>query len=143
MDFKFTGTRDEDNPTDVKDALAVGLVMVDEETTFVHATPVPIKEVTGYLVEEACRVLMLMQPRVFLRTDTEPVMISLRKKVQGIRKLRNLDTEIQDVSPDEHQGLTVRNLSRTLVHEAEMKAKVKMKSESTSLLNRFVVSRST
>ena len=50
---------------------------------------------------------MLMNPKVILRTDTEPVMTSLRKKVQGIRKLKNLDTELQDVSPDEHEGFQV------------------------------------
>ena len=65
-------------------------------------------------------------------------MISLRKKVQGIRKMKNLDTEVQDVAPDEHQGLqverwvqTVRNLSKTLVYGVESKAKVKITSEST------------
>ena len=32
MDFKFTGTRDEDNAKDPKDTLAISLVMVDQET---------------------------------------------------------------------------------------------------------------
>ena len=59
--------------------------MVDQETKFVLAIPVPNKEVTGFLVEEVCRVLMLMNPRVILRTDTDPV--SLRKKVQGRRQI--------------------------------------------------------
>ena len=76
--------------------------------------------------------------------------------MQGIRKMKNLDTEVQDVAPDEHQGLqverwvqTVRNLSKTLVYGVESKAKVKITSESTLypwaarhaafLLNRFVV----
>ena len=104
MDFKFTGTRDEENAKDVKDALCISLVMVDQESKFVHAIPVPSKEVTGYLVEEVCRVLMLMEKKVILRTDTEPAMLSLRNKVQLIRKMNNLETEIQDVSPDEHQG---------------------------------------
>ena len=70
--------------------------------------------------------------------------------------MKNLDTEVQDVAPDEHQGLqverwvqTVRNLSKTLVYGVESKAKVKITSESTLypwaarhaafLLNRFVV----
>ena len=70
--------------------------------------------------------------------------------------MKNLDTEVQDVAPDEHQGLqverwvqTVRNLSKTLVHGVESEAKVKITSESTLypwaarhaafLLNRFVV----
>ena len=83
-------------------------------------------------------------------------MLSLRSKVQAIRKMNNLETEIQDVSPDEHQGLqverwvqTVRNLSKTLVYAAEKEANVKITSESTLypwlarhacfLLNRFVV----
>ena len=48
---------------DVKDALCISLVMVDQKTKFVHAIPVQSKEVTNYLVEEVCRVLMLMQPR--------------------------------------------------------------------------------
>ena len=156
MDFKFTGTRDEENAKDVKDALCISLVMVDQESKFVHAIPVPSKEVTGYLVEEVCRVLMLMEKKVILRTDTEPAMLSLRNKVQLIRKMNNLETEIQDVSPDEHQGLqverwvqTVRNLSKTLVYAAEKEANVKITSESTLypwlarhacfLLNRFVV----
>ena len=156
MDFKFTGTRDEENAKDVKDALCVSLVMVDQESKFVHAIPVPSKEVTSYLVEEVCRVLMLMEKKVILRTDTEPAMLSLRSKVQVIRKMNNLETEIQDVSPDEHQGLqverwvqTVRNLSKTLVYAAEKEANVKITSESTLypwlarhacfLLNRFVV----
>ena len=46
MDFKFTGTRDEVNPKDSKDTLAISLVMVDQETKFVHAIPVPTKEAT-------------------------------------------------------------------------------------------------
>ena len=136
--------------------LCVSLVMVDQESKFVHAIPVPPKEVTSYLVEEVCRVLMLMEKKVILRTDTEPAMLSLRNKVQLIRKMNKLETEIQDVSPDEHQGLqverwvqTVRNLSKTLVYAAEKEAKVKITSESTLypwlarhacfLLNRFVV----
>ena len=99
---------------------------------------------------------MLMEKKVILRTDAEPAMLSLRNKVQLIRKMNNLETEIQDVSPDEHQGLpverwvqTVRNLSKTLVYAAEKEAKVKITSESTLypglarhscfLLNRFVV----
>ena len=156
MDFKFTGTRDEENAKEVKDALCISLVMVDQESKFVHAIPVPSKEVTSYLVEEVCRVLMLMEKKVILRTDTEPAMLSLRTKVQMIRKMNNLETEIQDVSPDEHQGLqverwvqTVRNLSKTLVYAAEKQANVKITSESTLypwlarhacfLLNRFVV----
>ena len=133
--------------------------MVDQESKFVHAIPVPSKEVTSYLVEEVCRVLMLMQKKVILRTDTEPAMLSLRSKVQAIRKMNNLETletEIQDVSPGEHQGLqverwvqTVTNLSKTLVYAAEKEANVKITSESTLypwlarhacfLLNRFVV----
>ena len=55
-------------------------------------------------------------------------MLSLRSKVQAIRKMNNLKTEIHDVSPDEHQELqverwvqTVRNLSKTLVYAAERK----------------------
>ena len=156
MDFKFTGTRDEENAKDVKDALCISLVMVDQESKFVHAIPVPSKEVTSYLVEEVCRVLMLMEKKVILRTDTEPAMLALRNKVQLIRKMNKLETEIQDVSPDEHQGLqverwvqTVRNLSKTLVYAAEKQANVKITSESTLypwlarhacfLLNRFVV----
>ncbi|CAE7658644.1 unnamed protein product, partial [Symbiodinium sp. KB8] len=156
MDFKFTGTRDEENTKDPKDTVAISLVMVDQETKFVHVIPVPTKEATSYLVEEVCRVLMLLNSKVILRTDTEPAMISLRKKVQGIRKLKKLETEIQDVSPDAHEGLqverwvqTVRNLSKTLVYHAETEAKVKITSECTLypwaarhagfLLNRFVV----
>ena len=61
MDFKFTGTRDEENAKDVKDALCISLVMVDQESKFVHAIPVPSKEVMSYLVEEVCCVLMLME----------------------------------------------------------------------------------
>ena len=156
MDFKFTGTRDEENKKDSQDALTIGLAMVDQATKFVHVIPVPSKEATAYLVEEVCRVLMLLISKVILRTDTEPAMISLRKKVHGIRKMNNLDTEIQDVAPDEHQGLqverwvqTVRNLSKTMVYGVESEAKVKITSESTLypwaakhaafLLNRFVV----
>ena len=99
---------------------------------------------------------MLLNSKVILRTDTEPAMISLRRKVQGIRKLKKLETEIQDVAPDAHEGLqverwvqTVRNLSKTLVYHAETEAKVKITSECTLypwaarhagfLLNRFVV----
>ena len=80
MDFKFTGTRDEENTKDVKDALCISLVMVDQESKFVHAIPVPSKEVTSYLVEEVCHALMLMEKKVILRTDTEPSMLSLRNK---------------------------------------------------------------
>ena len=134
MDFKFTGTRDEEDAKEVKDALCISLVMVDRESKFVHAIPVPSKEVTSYLVEEACRVLMLMEKKVILRTDTEPAMLSLRHKVQLIRKMNNLETEIQGVSPDEHQGLqverwvqTVRNLSETLVYAAEKKATARLR----------------
>ena len=99
---------------------------------------------------------MLLNSKVILRTDTEPAMVSLKRKVQGIRKMKNLETEIQDVAPDEHQGLqverwvqTVRNLSKTLVYGVESEAEVKITSESTLypwaarhaafLLNRFVV----
>ena len=99
---------------------------------------------------------MLLNPKVILRTDTEPAMIPLRRKIQGIRKLQKLETEVQNVAPDEHEGLqverwvqTVRNLSKTLVYQAETKAKVKIASESTLypwaarhsafLLNTFVV----
>ena len=140
----------------MKKTRRIGLVMVDQATKFVHVIPVPSKEATAYLVEEVCRVLMLLNSKVILRTDTEPAMISLRKKVQGIRKMNKLDTEIQDVAPDEHQGLqverwvqTVRNLSKTLVYGVESEAKAKITSESTLypwaakhaafLLNRFVV----
>ena len=98
MDFNFTGTRDEENAKDVKDALCISLVMVDQESKFVHAIPVPSKEVTSYLVEEVCRVLTLMEKKVILRTDTEPAMLSLRSKVQAIRKMNNLETQTQDVS---------------------------------------------
>ena len=72
MDFKFTGTRDEENTKDPKDTLAISLVMVDQETKFVHVIPVPMKEATSYLVEEVCRVLMLLNPKVILRTETKP-----------------------------------------------------------------------
>ena len=130
MDFKFTGTRDEENAKDVKDALCISLVMVDQESKFFHAIPVPSKEVTSYLVEEVCRVLMLMEKKVILRTDTEPSMLLLRNKVQLIRKMNKLEAEIQDVSPDERQGLqverwvqTVRNLSKTLVYSSEKRSK--------------------
>ena len=51
MDFKFTGTRDEENAKDLKDALCISLITVDQETKFAHAIPVPSKEVTRYLVE--------------------------------------------------------------------------------------------
>ena len=64
--------------TQVKAALCISLVMVDQESKFVHAIPGPPKEVTSYLVEEVCRVLMLMENKVILRTDTEPAMLSLR-----------------------------------------------------------------
>ncbi|CAE7208752.1 unnamed protein product [Symbiodinium microadriaticum] len=141
MDFKFTGTRDEDNAKDPKDTLAISLVMVDQETKFVHMIPVPTKEATSYLVEEVCRVLMLLNSKVILRTDTEPAMISLRRKVQGIRKLKKLETEVQDVAPDAHEGMqaerwvqTVRNLSKTLVCHAETEAKVKITSASECTL---------
>ena len=40
MDFKFTGTRDEENAKDGKDALTIGLVMVDQATKFVPVIPV-------------------------------------------------------------------------------------------------------
>ena len=76
MDFKFTGTRDEENAKDVKDALCISLVMVDQESKFVHAITVPSKEVTSYLVEEVCRVLMLMEKQIILRTDTEGSWVS-------------------------------------------------------------------
>ena len=94
MDFKFTGTRDEENAKDVKDALCISLVMVDQESKFVHAIPVPSKEVTSYLVEEVCRVLMLMEKKVILRTDTEPAMLAKVKVVQRLGKARaNSETE--------------------------------------------------
>ena len=57
MDFKFTGTRDEENTKDKKDALTIGLVMVDQATKFVPVIPVASKEATPYLVEEVCRVV--------------------------------------------------------------------------------------
>ena len=129
MDFKFTGTRDEENKKDSKDALTIGLVMVDQATKFVHVIPAPSNQATSYLVEEVCRVLMLLNSKVILRNDTEPAMISSRKKVQGIRKMNNLDTAFQDVAPDEHQGLqerwvqTVRNVSKTLIYGVESEAK--------------------
>ena len=69
---------------------------------------------------------MLFEKKVILRTDTEPAMISLRRKVELIRKKQGLETEIQDVAPDQHQGLqverwvqTVRNLSKTLIYAVE------------------------
>ena len=151
MDLKFTGTRDEENATEVKDALAISLVMVDQETKCAHAIPVPSKEVTNYLVEEVCRVLMLLSAKVILRTDTEPSMMLLRRKVQLVRKANNLETELQDVSPDVHQGLQVERwvLSKTLIYGAGLRAKVKITPESTLypwvakhasfLLNGFVV----
>ena len=40
MDFKFTGTRDEENKKESKDALTIGLVMVDQATKFVRVIPV-------------------------------------------------------------------------------------------------------
>ena len=107
MDFKFTRTIDEENAKNVKDAFCISLVMLDQESKFVYAILVPSKEVTGYLVEEVCRALMLLEKKVILRTDTEPSMLALRNKVQLVRKMNNLETEIQDVSPDEHQGLQV------------------------------------
>ena len=70
MDFKFTGTRDEENAKYVKDAPCISLVMVDQEPKFVRVIPVPSKEVTKYLIEEICRVLMLFEKKVILRTDT-------------------------------------------------------------------------
>ena len=99
---------------------------------------------------------MLLQPRIILRTDTEPAMILLRRKSQLIRKMNNLTTELQDTSPDVHEGLqverwvqTVRNLAQTLVYEVEKQVCAKITSESTLypwsarhasfLLNRFVV----
>ena len=63
-DFKFTGTRDEEKADEVKDALAISLVMVDQETVYVHAIPLPSKEVASYLVEEVCRVLTLLSGKV-------------------------------------------------------------------------------
>ena len=94
--------------------------MVDQESKFAHTIPVPSKEVTSFPVEEVCRVLMLMEKKVILRTDTEPAMLSLRNKVQLIRKMNNLETEILDVSPDEHQVerwvRAVTNFSKTLVY---------------------------
>ena len=61
-----------------------------------------------------------------------------RRKVQLVRKANNLEAELQDVSPDVHQGLqverwvqTVRNPSKTLIYGAELQAKVKITSEST------------
>ena len=114
-------------------------VMVDQETKFVHVIPVRSKEVTKYLIEEVCRVLMLFEKKVILRTDTEPAMISLRRKVELIRKKQGLETETQDVAPDQHHRLqverwvqTVRNLSRTLIYAAEKEEKVKISSESTT-----------
>ena len=114
MDSKFTGTRDEENAKAVKDALCMSLVMVDQESKFVRAIPVPSKEVTSYLVEDVCRALMLMEKKMILRTYTEPAMLSLRHKVQLIRKMNNLETEIQDASPDEHQGVQVERWVQTV-----------------------------
>ena len=66
----------------------------------------------------------------YLEDRYRTVVLALRNKVQLVRKMNNLGTEIQDVSPDEHQGLqverrvpTVRNLSKTLVYAAEKEAK--------------------
>ena len=67
MDFKFTGTRDEENTKDNKDALTIGLVMVDQATKFVHVIPVPTKEATPYLVEEVCRVFDVAE----FKSDTQ------------------------------------------------------------------------
>ena len=100
MDFKFTGTRDEENATDVQDALCISLVMVDQESKFVHVIPVPSKEVTRYLVEEVCCVLMLMEKKVILRTDTEPSMLSLRNKVQFWMIHRMLKSRFRELGPD-------------------------------------------
>ena len=65
--------------------------------------------------------------KMILRMDTEPSMLLLRRKVQLVGKASSLETELQDIAPDVHQGLqverwvqTVRNLSKTLIYGAEL-----------------------
>ena len=77
--------------------------------------------------------MLLLEKKMISRTDTEPSMISLRNKVLLVSKMNNLETALQDASPDEHQGLqveqwvqTVRNLSKTLVYAAEKEANVQI-----------------
>ena len=80
---------------------------------------------------------MLLQPKVILRTDTEPSMLNLRKKVRQVRKLNNLDTELQDAfqtstKDSKLRGMSKRrNLAKTLIYGAEKESKVKITSEST------------
>ena len=54
-----------------------------------------------------------MQPKVILRKDTEPAMIALRKKIQAMQKMQMLNTKLQDVMPDTHQGAQVERWVQT------------------------------
>ena len=44
LDYMFTGTRNEENPKEPKDPLAIQLVGVDSDTKFMLSLPVPLKE---------------------------------------------------------------------------------------------------
>ena len=92
--FNFFIRRDEENIKDVKDALCINLVMIDQENKFIHAISIPSKELTNYLIEEICHILILIAKRMILRIDTESSILSLRNKIQVSRKMNNLEIEI-------------------------------------------------
>ena len=87
--------------------------------------------------KEVVRVLALLgYEDVVLRTDTEPVMLSIRKNVQLVRNRQGLKTELQDGAPDQHQGLqveryvqTIRNLAKTLLATVEQRSGCKVGSD--------------
>ena len=140
LDYMFTGTRNEENPKEPKDPLAIQLVGVDSDTKFMLSLPVPLKGGEATIMaatKEVVRVLALLgYEDVVLRTDTEPVMLSIRKNVQLVRNRQGLKTELQDGAPDQHQGLqveryvqTIRNLAKTLLATVEQRSGCKVGSD--------------
>ncbi|CAE7286480.1 unnamed protein product [Symbiodinium sp. CCMP2592] len=130
LDFMFTGTQGDEKE---RDPLAIQLAGVDNDTKFLIAIAVPTKRgdaVINHAVSEVVRVLALLgYAEVVIRTDTEPVMIAIRRGVQVARTKQGLKTELQDATPDEHQGLpveryiqTVRNLAKTLLATVEQRS---------------------
>ena len=133
LDYMFTGTRNEENPNEPKDPLAIQLMRVDSDTKFMLSLPVPLKGGEATIMaatKEVVRELALLgYEDVVLRTDTEPVMLAIRKNLQHVRNRQGLKTELQDGAPDQHQGLqveryvqTIRNLAKTLLATLEQRS---------------------
>ena len=143
IDYMFTGTSspsEEDPKVKEKDPLAIQLIGVDHLTKFCIVIPVSSKgeEHFAMATKEFVRVLNLLDhEKVTLRTDTEPSMLALRDSIVKTRLRDKLATEVQDATPDLHQGLgveryvrTIRDLAKCLISTIESKTKTTISSSS-------------